>query len=68
MHDLAEDAADAVLGFFLGGLPAPLAQEFAGLVEHGDAAVAVAVGDVDVAVGGIDDDAGGIVEAVVVLR
>ena len=64
VHHFGEDSADAVLGFFGGGLAAPLAQEFAVLVEYGDAAVAVAVGNVDVSVGGIDDDAGGVVEAV----
>ena len=56
MHDLGEHAGDVLLGFLLGRLASPLPQEFAGLVEHRDAPVAVAVGDVDVAVARIDHD------------
>src|SRR5262249_46651533 len=64
VHDLGEHAGRAAAGLLLGGLASPLTQELAVLVEHGDAAVAVAVGDVDVAVAGIDHHAGGHVELV----
>src|SRR5262245_28805696 len=64
MHDLGEHAGRAAAGLLLGGLASPLPQELAVLVEHRDAAVAVAVGDVDVAVAGIDHHAGGHVELV----
>ena len=56
MNDLGEDAGCAFLCFLVGCLAAPLAQELSVFVEHHDAAVAVAVGDIDVAVGRIDHD------------
>src|SRR4029453_13027508 len=57
-----EHARRAAAALLLGGLASPLPQELAVLVEHSDAAVAVAVGDVDVAVAGGDHHAGGHVE------
>ena len=59
MHKLRECAGSAVTSFLCGRLATPLAQEFAALVEHGDAAIAVAVGDVDIAVARVDHDSGG---------
>ena len=51
-----EHAGHGLLRFLVGRLASPLAQELAVLVEHHDAPVAVAVGDVDVAVARIDHD------------
>ena len=64
VHDLGEHARHRLLRFLVGRLPSPLPQELAVLVEHHDAAVAIAVGDEDIAVVGIDHDRGRHVELV----
>src|SRR5262249_58840462 len=42
--------ARSSLGFFLCGLPSPLAKEAAFAIKHHDSAVSVAIGDVDVTI------------------
>src|SRR5262249_14313246 len=56
VYDFAERRRSTRVGFGRCRLPAPLAQKLAAAVEHGDAPVAIAVGNIDVAVAGIDRD------------
>jgi hypothetical protein len=56
MDNLEEGSADTGLGFSRRSLAAPLPDKMAGLIEHGNAAVAITVGNIDIAVGRIDRD------------
>src|SRR5258706_15346033 len=60
MNNLRENGGRTLLGFLPGRLPSPLPQKFPVAIEHRDAAVAVALGDVNVAVGGVDHNGRGI--------
>src|SRR5262249_38060703 len=61
-HDLSKPPARSSLGFFLCGLPSPLAKESAFSIKHRDAAVPIAIGDVDVTIIGVHHDTGRVEE------
>src|SRR5215813_2586354 len=62
MHDPSKRAAPSSLGFFLCGLPSPLAKEAAFAIKHHDSAVSVAIGDIDVTIIRVHHDTGRVEE------
>src|SRR5262247_2318020 len=62
MHNPSKHTAGSSLGFFLCGLPSPLAKEAAFAIKHRDSAVAIAIGDIDVTTISIHRDTRGVEE------
>src|SRR5262245_19699244 len=62
MHDPGKRTARSSLGFFLCGLPSPLAKEAAFAIKHHDSAVSVAIGDIDVTIIRVHHDTGRVEE------
>src|SRR5262245_35436878 len=62
MHDLSKHTARSGLGFFLCGLPSPLAKEAAFAIKHRHSAVPITIGDVDVTIISVYNDTGRVEE------
>src|SRR5262245_13339577 len=62
MHDPSKHTAGSSLGFFLCGLPSPLAKEAAFAIKHHDSAVPITIGDVDVTIISVYNDTGRVEE------
>src|SRR5262249_61902027 len=62
MHDPSKRTALSSLGFFLCGLPSPLAKEAAFAIKHRDSAVPITIGDVDVTLIRVHHDTGRVEE------
>src|SRR5262245_50733877 len=50
MHDPSKHTAGSSLGFFLCGLPSPMAKEVAFAIKHRNPAVPITIGDVNVTI------------------
>src|SRR5262249_43150520 len=62
MHDLSKHTARSGLGFFLCGLPSPLAKEAAFAIKHRHSAGPITIGDVDVTIISVYNDTGRVEE------